>query len=193
MKIVIDTNSLLSLVRYYLPFDNEHHLIDFFQSKIASGNIVIIDKVYQQCQYQAKGLILEKLDFLTEKVFLKESKQPFKTSDLLIPNPKKFFHLLDSNFVNSIVKKQKKITDAEFEVQKESFLEDTDMKLVIAALNFIQKGEDVLLITEETSSSNDNKLFNKIPLICSELKIGTKTLPELIVMFNDEIKFNIVK
>ena len=73
MKIVIDTNSLLSLVRYYLPFDNENHLIDFFQSKIASGNIVIIDKVYQQCQYQAKGLILEKLDFLTEKDFLKES------------------------------------------------------------------------------------------------------------------------
>ena len=193
MKIVIDTNSLLSLVRYYLPFDNENHLIDFFQSKIASGNIVIIDKVYQQCQYQAKGLILEKLDFLTEKDFLKESKQPFKTSDLLIPNPKKFFHLLDNNFVNSIVKKQQKITDAEFEVEKELFLEDADMKLVITSLNFIQKGEDVLLITEETSSSNDNKLFNKIPLICSELKIVTKTLPELIGLFNDEIKFNIVK
>ena len=61
------------------------------------------------------------------------------------------------------------------------------------SLNFIQKGEDVLLITEETSSSNDNKLFNKIPLICSELKIVTKTLPELIGLFNDEIKFNIVK
>ena len=95
--------------------------------------------------------------------------------------------------MNSIVKKQKKITDAEFEVEKELFLEDADMKLVITSLNFIQKGEDVLLITEETSSSNDNKLFNKIPLICSELKIVTKTLPELIGLFNDEIKFNIVK
>lgn len=193
MKIVIDTNSLLSLVRYYLPFDNENHLINFFQSKIVNGNIVIIDKVYQQCQYQAKGLILEKLGFLKEKDFLKESKQPYKTTDLLIPNPKIFFHLLDNNFVNSIVKKQKKITDAEFEVQKELFLEDADMKLVIASLNFIQKGEDVLLVTEETSSSNDNKLFNKIPLICYELKIATITLPELISMFNDEIKFSIVK
>lgn len=193
MKIVIDTNSLLSLVRYYLPFDNENHLIDFFKNKIANGNIVIIDKVYQQCQYQAKGLILDKLVFLKEKDFLKESKQPFKTSDLLIPNPKKFFHLLDNNFVNSIVKKQKQITDAEFEVEKERFLEDADMKLIITSLNFIQKGEDVLLITEETSSSNDNKLFNKIPLICYELKITTKTLPELISMFNDEIKFSIVK
>ena len=193
MKIVIDTNSLLSLVRYYLPFDSENHLIDFFQIKIANGNIIIIDKVYQQCQYQSKGLILEKLDFLTMKDFLKKSKQPFKTSDLLIPNPKRFFHLLDNNFVNSIVKKQKKITDAEFEVEKERFLEDADMKLVIVSLNFIQKGEDVLLITEETSSNNDNKLFNKIPLICSELNIVTKTLPELIGMFSDEIKFSIVK
>jgi hypothetical protein len=95
--------------------------------------------------------------------------------------------------VNSIVKKQKQITDAEFEVEKERFLEDADMKLIITSLNFIQKGEDVLLITEETSSSNDNKLFNKIPLICYELKITTKTLPELISMFNDEIKFSIVK
>jgi hypothetical protein len=59
MKIVIDTNSLLSLVRYYLPFDNENHLIDFFKNKIANGNIVIIDKVYQQCQYQEKGLVLD--------------------------------------------------------------------------------------------------------------------------------------
>ena len=193
MKIVIDTNSLLSLVRYYLPFDSENHLIDFFQIKIANGNIIIIDKVYQQCQYQSKGLILEKLDFLTMKDFLKKSKQPFKTSDLLIPNPKRFFHLLDNNFVNSIVKKQKKITDAEFEVEKERFLEDADMKLVIVSLNIIKKGEDVLLITEETSSNNDNKLFNKIPLICSELNIVTKTLPELIGMFSDEIKFSIVK
>ena len=193
MKIVIDTNSLLSLVRYYLPFDNENHLIDFFKNKIANGNIVIIDKVYQQCQYQAKGIVLDKLLFLKEKDFLKQSKQPFKTSDLLIPNPKKFFHLLDNNFVNSIVKKQKEITDAEFEIEKERFLEDADMKLVITSLNFIQKGQDVLLITEETSSSNDNKLFNKIPLICYELGIITKTLPELISMFNDEIKFSIVK
>lgn len=193
MKIVIDTNSLLSLVRYYLPFDNENHLIDFFQNKIAIGDIIIIDKVYQQCQYQAKGLILDKLAFLKEKNFLKESKQPFKTSDLLIPNPKKFFHLLDNNFVNSVVKKQKKITDAEFEAEKERFLEDADMKLIIASLNFIQKGEDVLLITEETSTTNDNKLFNKIPLICNELKIKTKTLPELIYMYNSEIKFSIIK
>lgn len=193
MKIVIDTNSLLSLVRYYLPFDNENHLIDFFQNKIAIGDIIIIDKVYQQCQYQAKGLILDKLAFLKEKNFLKESKQPFKTSDLLIPNPKKFFHLLDNNFVNSVVKKQKKITDAEFEAEKERFLEDADMKLIIASLNFILKGEDVLLITEETSTTNDNKLFNKIPLICNELKIKTKTLPELIYMYNSEIKFSIIK
>ena len=29
MKVVLDTSSLLSLVRYYIPFDNEQLLFDY--------------------------------------------------------------------------------------------------------------------------------------------------------------------
>jgi len=45
MKAVIDTNSLLSLVRYYLPFDKKGVLFQFIKSKIETGDIIIIDKV----------------------------------------------------------------------------------------------------------------------------------------------------
>ncbi len=91
MKVVIDTNSLLSLVRYYLPFDKKGILFQFFKSKIENGEIIIIDKVLEECTYNSKGLVLEKLPYLTEKAFLKSSKVPSKTDSLLVPNTKQFF------------------------------------------------------------------------------------------------------
>lgn len=42
----------------------------------------------------------------------------------------------------------------------------------------------MILVTEETESSNDNKLFKKIPAICKELEIETITLPELIAKYD---------
>jgi hypothetical protein len=46
MKVIIDTNSLLSLVRYYLPFDKDKILYNFIKNKVQSGEIIIIDKVH---------------------------------------------------------------------------------------------------------------------------------------------------
>lgn len=42
----------------------------------------------------------------------------------------------------------------------------------------------MVLVTEETESSNDNKLFKKIPAICKELDIPTMTLPELLKKYD---------
>jgi hypothetical protein len=53
MKVVIDTNSLLSLVRYYLPFDKKGILFKFFKNKIEKGEIIIIDRVFQECTYNS--------------------------------------------------------------------------------------------------------------------------------------------
>jgi len=58
------------------------------------------------------------------------------------------------------------------------------MKQIILCLNLIKEGERVVLVTEETESSNDNKLFKKIPAICKELEIETMTLPELIAKYD---------
>jgi|ThiBio_inoc_plan_1041526.scaffolds.fasta_scaffold00370_35 hypothetical protein len=37
MTVVIDTSSLLSSVRYYLPFDSEDKLKQLFQTKVECG------------------------------------------------------------------------------------------------------------------------------------------------------------
>lgn len=190
MKVVLDTNSLLVLVRYYLPFDKEKVLFQFIKSKIADRDIIIIDKVLEECKYISKGLVIEKLPYLKDKIFLKNVKCPYKTDSLIVPNTKHFFHHLNNTFVNQGVKKSKKLSETEFEAQKNSFIESADMKQIILALYLKEKGKQVILVTEETESSNDNKLFKKIPAICKELKIETMTLPELIARYNDiEINF----
>lgn len=184
MKVVIDTNSLLSLVRYYLPFDKKGVLFNFFKTKIEKGEIIIIDKVFQECTYNSKGIVLATLDYLTDKTFLKSSKVPYKTDSLLAPSPAKFLRQVENQFVNLVVRRQKKLSDTEFDNQKNSFLNDADMKQIILCLNLIKDGERVVLVTEETESSNDNKLFKKIPAICKELEIETMTLPELITKYD---------
>lgn len=184
MKVIIDTNSLLSLVRYYLPFDKKRVLFKFFQSKIEKGEIIIIDKVFQECTYNSKGIVLTILDYLNDKTFLKSAKVPYKTDSLIAPSPAKFLRQVENQFVNSVVRGQRKLTETEFENQKNTFLNGADMRQIILCLNLIKDGEKIVLVTEETESSNDNKLFKKIPAICKELEIETMTLPELIAKYD---------
>lgn len=185
MKVVIDSNSLLSLVRYYLPFDKKRVLYQFFKKKIEIGEILIIDKVLEECTYNSKGIVISNLNYLNDKEFLKSAKVPLKTDSLLAPSPAKFLRQVESQFVNTIVRKQRKLTDTEFENQKNTFLNNADMKQILLCLNLQKEGEKVVLVTEETESSNDNKLFKKIPAICKELNIDTLTLPELLEKYED--------
>jgi hypothetical protein len=180
MKVVIDTNSLLSLVRYYLPFDKKSVLFEFIKEKINQGEIIIIDKVLEECTYNSKGLVIKTLVYLEDKAFLKSAKVPYKTESLLAPSPAKFLRQVDNQFVNTFLRNQRKLTDTEFENQKNSFLNDADIRQIILCLNIIKEGEEVILVTEESEVSNDNKLFKKIPAICKELDILTMTLPELL-------------
>ncbi len=159
MKVIIDTSSLLSLVRYYLPFDNKTKLFDFIKNEFENGNIIIIDAVYQECEYTSKGIILKTLDYLKNKDFKKNYKIPFKTKDLLPPSTKKFYNLLNDNFRTPL---SKKLNEAEFEERKKDFLETADARMIILALNKKREKEDIFIITEETEAGNDNKTFNTI-------------------------------
>lgn len=62
MTAVIDTSSLISLVRYYLPFDRQNILYDLFQKKIESNQIIVLDKVFDECRYTSQGIVVKKLD-----------------------------------------------------------------------------------------------------------------------------------
>lgn len=183
MKVVIDTSSLLSLVRYYLPFDKKRVLFEFFRKKIETGEIIVIDQVLQECTYNSKGIVLSTLKYLGDKSFQKANKVPYKTDDLFAPSPSKFLRQVENQFVNTVVRKQQNITETEFEILKDAFLRGADTRQVILCLN-IQKGEEkVVLVTEETETNNDNKLFKKLPAICRELEIESMTLPELLAMY----------
>ena len=155
MIVIIDTNSLLSLVRYYLPFDKNSVLYDFIKYKIEQGEIIIIDKVLEECSYNSKGIVIQKLSYLEDKLFLKSAKLPYKTDSLIAPSPAKFLRQVDNQFVNSIVLKQRKLTEVEYENQKNSFLEDADMKLILLSLNLMRDDIDkeVILVTEETETT----------------------------------------
>lgn len=171
MKIVIDTSSLLSLVRYYLPFDQNEKLFEFFKSKIETGEIIVLDKVFDEAKYLAKGIIIEKLNYLKSK------KLHQKTTELL-PD-KKFFKQLENQFCNASWKNQ--LEPSEFENRKNAYLESADAKMILFALKEIKSGEDIILVSEESGTNNDNKAFKKIPSICKQLSIEVKTLPDLIV------------
>src|SRR5690554_3539884 len=176
MKIVIDTSSLLSLVRYYLPFDTDKILYNTLKSKFESGELIVIDKVFQECNYIAKGIIITSLEYLKNK------KLQIRTEDLL-PS-QKFFNQLEHQFINKTIRK--KLTDLEFESRKNDFLESADAKLLLYCLNDKKKNKtDTLLVTEETESSNDNKSFKKLPAICKIIDIEVKTLPELMIILDD--------
>ena len=145
-------------------------------------------KIMQEKGYETLAVFF-KLPFsknLSEddKEFLKTAKAPFKTDSLLAPSPAKFLRQVENQFVNTVVRKQRKLTDTEFDNQKNSFLNDSDMKQIILCLNLLKDKEKVVLVTEETESSNDNKLFKKIPAICKELNIETLTLPELLAKYD---------
>ena len=56
------------------------------------------------------------------------------------------------------------------------------MKLILTSLNLKKDNpiEEIFLVTEETEVSNDNKVFKKIPAICSQLDIVTINVQQLI-------------
>ena len=181
MIAVIDTSSLLSLVRYYLPFDKKEALLKSIQGKVATGEILIIDKVIEECEYTAKGIVLKSLSFLIDKKFNKKYKLPPNTEFVLPPAPAKFYRMVDNNFVIASQKAQLK-TEAEYDSLKNEFLNSADMKIILISLNHISINPTVelYLVTEETEQKNDNKLFKKIPSICKDLGITTINVQQLI-------------
>lgn len=176
MKVVIDTSSLLSLVRYYLPFDKDLVLYNFFKSRVESGEIVILDKVYEECKYTAKGIVIETI------IYIENTKNRVKTEDIL--PTRRFFNQLENQFINGAIRN--KLSDVEFENRKDDFLKSADAKILLYSTQ--NKGlldYKPIIVTEETEVSNDNKSFKKLPAICKILELDVLTLPELIIRYEE--------
>lgn len=162
MKGIIDTSSLLAIVRYYLPFDKNGKLVAELQTLFVSGDFIIIDKVEGEAKLNVKGIVVEKLPFISQ-----QPKLIIKT-DLVLPD-KKFFNCLENQFCNKFIRKGKNLSEAEFEVQKNEFLVGADAKMVLYAMK--NAAQNLAIVTEESVSDNDGKLFKKIPNMCFAVDI----------------------
>lgn len=184
MKAIIDTSSLLSLVRYYLPFDADNTFFAYIKQQIEKGDIIVVDEVLKESTFTAKQLVIKKLPYFSDKSFGRKFNFPYKTEGILPPSNKKFYNMVNDNFRTTA---SKRLNEAQFEQRKTEFLISADARMILLALNKKQINKDITIITEESETANDQKAFKKIPAICKILDIKVMTLPEFINK-SDEIK-----
>ena len=141
----------------------------------------MIAAVVQECKFVSQRIVVKKLEYLEDKDFLKNHKFIVKTDELIPVSPTRFLNMVKNQFV-AMPTKYRELTEAEFEVQKGHFMESADAKLIMYCQHLMKYNpeEEIHLVTEETSASNDLKLFKKITAICSTLGVSVLTLPELL-------------
>lgn len=170
MKVVIDTCSMLSLVRYYLPFDKEVKLLNLIHTKVQNGEIILLDKVVEECRYVSNGTIVSRMPFLLNRRIQQNTTE-------FLPDTS-FFDMLENELVNQPIKRN--LSSDQFENEKNRFLRTGDAKIILYGISKQKLGETIVVVTEETVSSNDKKTFKKIPAICEKVGIESMTLPQLI-------------
>lgn len=181
---IIDTSSWVALVRYYLPFDSNNILPDLIQQKIKDGDIIFLKEVYDECKFQSKGIAITQLPFLADKSL------HTKTTEL-IPSPK-FYNCLENQY--SVQSQKRQLSDVQFENRKQTYLNSADAKILLKSIDLKRSGGDGLtIVTEETTTNNDLKVFKKIPVIASYLGVRCITMPELISDYNKEVGLNVTK
>jgi len=155
-----------------MPFDKDDSLKNFFYNKVNSKEIIILDKVAIESKRNSKGVIANILDFIDEK------KNQIKT-DLLLPTPS-FIRDLENRFC--YVSRKNTLNEPEFENRKQQFLESADAKLILYCIpkNDSLNLDQIILVTEETKTDNDLKVFKKLPEICDLLGIEHCNLPTLL-------------
>lgn len=166
MKAVIDTSSLISLVRYYLPFDEDGKLKVFLEERILANKIIVLEQIAEECKRLGKGQVIEAFPFI--------AMPKYKTSINDIQINRSLFNLIDNNFINASIREM--LPEAEYQQERGKFMASADFAMILYAYSLKEK-EDIVIVTEETGYSNDNKPFKKIPSICSIVGVRTLNLP----------------
>ncbi len=165
---IIDTSSLLAITRYYLSLKDESTFLRFLESKFRSGDLILLNTIKSEASRTQKGIVLESMKFLDEPSLC------IKDDMLLPPAPEKFSNLLDNNLC--VLLQKKRLTEEQYALQKEAYMQTGDIKMVLYALNNLES--DPVIITEETPLSNDGKLFKKLPVVCEFLGIKHMSIVE---------------
>lgn len=178
--LVIDTCSLINFLYYYY-FDKKNgkavyrKLFNFLITKIELGEIVIIDKVFNEL----------KVNIYNKE--LKKRIQPFKVDTLFLFGE---VGKLISNYTNHYAERFFK-DSAQKDIELKKYEETIADLYLVAYCKNIKKNNVPLLVTEENKKS-DGKLIEKIPTICIKEKIEYRNIPySLFEIYKDELKFEL--
>ncbi|AJC93681.1 DUF4411 family protein [Campylobacter volucris] len=164
-KYLFDSSSLINLVRYYIPFDNNSKLKEFILDEFMKNNFLLLNEVRIECKRKSSGLVFKEIPELDKIEFIKQK-------DFIIDA--KWHNLIDNNFVIKGMKQ--KLNQDEYEAQKKQFIKSADFALIY----YVFYNKNITIITEETINSNDNKFFKKIPAICKFQNINCINLPQFL-------------
>jgi len=186
-KLVIDANSIIIFFRYYY-FDKYNSreiygkLFEFIVSKIKAGEIIVIDKVFNELHESRQDPTMTNFKKQIKKEVVKTEFLLEKIEDLrdryrIKYNEEKFYD--DPN---------------RLELELQNYLEKyADLYLVSYCKNLEEQGIKPILITEE-SPKPDKKPVEKIPTICKweNEGIGYRKIPyALFEIYKDELKFKL--
>ena len=174
MEYYFDTSSLVALSRYYHPFDNDGRLFDFVRSKFQNKEIVVLDAILNEARFTSKGIALKAYPFIEEQKDL-----IVDTKELMPYSTKKFGNMVDKNFaVASLVNNGK----VNYSIMKQGFLNSGDGKLILTMYNRLHDDKEakICIVTEESKTGNDKKVFKKIPDICDFIGARCITLVDFL-------------
>lgn len=163
-KYLFDTSSLISLVQYYLPFDIDRRLRNFLSKGFEKKEFILLAVVKDECKNVRQGLVF--------KEFIKDSIKATPFDEVIT---EKLHREIDNNFIASMAKK-KQLDEQQYNSQKQEFIKSADFQLI----HYAMLKKQCTIITEESLTSNDNKLFKKIPKIAQQKSIKYLNLAEFI-------------
>ena len=179
-KYLIDTSSLLILTRYFNPFDKTF-FHDWLKKMFISNDFLLLDSVKNECKKVSKGAVLSEYSFLDSNEMKKKT---LKSEENI---SRKIHNKIDNNWVAN----NHKLNENEYDGVKNKFITSADCQLIICALRHNDCSSNYIVITEESSHSNDNKLFKKLPLICKNEQIQCVNITEVLKRFI-KIDFHII-
>ena len=170
-KFVLDNCSLNILLKYYY-FDKDKickKILDFFIEKIEKGEIIIIDKVFDELKKWTMAS--------NEKEYLQKGIDKFK-KDTSTPE---YLEAVNNLIDNNIIQRQAENLSPEAKETELQKYRDTiaDLYLVAYCQKLKLSKNDPILITEESRGS-DGKLIKKIPSICYNNAIRYEKIPFII-------------
>ena len=179
--IIIDTSSLSNFIKYYYFDKNNSNEInsklqEFILEKINLGEIIIIDKVFDEFLGQ------EFKDF--RKEIKKSVQDTMHLFEKVSESMNKYY--IESN--ERFYKDELQILEEKERMERGYY---ADLYLIEKCKEIKKNGKKPILITEE-NFKGDGKLFEKIPKICKNEEIECKMIPHaLFEVYKEELKFTL--